>query len=234
MKLKRFFASCLLTIATCAMAWATVVVVDGTHVRLRTSATTATNENILNDESGKPVYPAKGAVLPYVSTQGNFYKVKYNEQTVFISRDFAHLSETATAKKTATTKSKAATTAMDKKLIGKHMLSLQWISWDYFGSVNITKEDDNYYRCVGEQLDRSNVGDYVKLDGYISAVDDLNLVFNGTIKMKIYHLNGGEEYVRDGTFNFKSTQGRKYWRMQEMEGPDGELDYVDIYMLRKK
>lgn len=233
MTLKRIISSCLLAIATVAMSWATNVIVDGTNVRFRLGP--STNHAILHDGQGKVVYAKKGEAIPYLKTQGNFYLVKYMGEEVFISRDFTHLSEggSTTATK-ATAKGKPATTAMDKKLIGKHMLSLQWISWDYFGSVNITKEGDNYYRCVGEQLDRTNVGDYVKLDGYISAVDELNLVFNGTIKMKIYHLNGGEEYVRDGRFNFKSTQGRKYWRMQEMDGPDGEVDYVDIYMLRKK
>lgn len=233
MNLKRLISSCLLAIATVAMAWATNVIVDGTNVRFRLGP--STNNAILHDGQGKVVYAKKGEAIPYLGTYGNFYMVKYMGEEVYISRDFTHLSEAGSTTATkATAKSKPATTAMDKKLVGKHMLSLQWISWDYFGSVNVTKEADNYYRCVGEQLDRTNVGDYVKLDGYLSAVDDLNLVFNGTIKMKIYHLNGGEEYVREGRFNFKSTQGRKYWRMQEMEGPDGELDYVDIYMLRKK
>ncbi len=230
MKLKRILASLVLAVATCAMAWATSVVVDGTHVRLRLGP--STNHSILTDGSGNPVYPAKGAILTYIATDGNFYKVNYKGTDCYISRDFAHLSDNAEP----STKKKmglGVTTAMDKKLVGKHMLSLQWISWDYFGSVNITKDGDNRYLCQGEQLDRAHKGDYLKIDGYLSAVDELNLVFEGTIRMKIYHLNGGEEYVRQGTFNFKSTQGRKYWRMQEMDGPDGEVDYVDIYMKRK-
>lgn len=225
--MKRLFASCIIAIAAC-MAWATNVIVDGTHVRLRTSPA-ITENNIVTDTQGKPVYPDKGASLTYIATKGNFYKVMFNGQEVYISRDYCHLSDT----KAATTKAASGKlTAMDRKLVGKHLLSLQWISWDYFGSCNITKEGENNYRCVGEQLDRNNKGDYVKIDGFITATDELNLVFTGTIKMKIYHINGGEEYVREGTFNFKSTQGRKYWRMQEMDGPDGEVDYIDIYMKR--
>lgn len=228
MKLKRLFASLVIAVATCAMAWSTNVIVDGTHVRLRLGP--STNHSILTDGSGQPVYPAKGAVLTYIATDGNFYKVKYNGTVAYISRDYAHLSDAAApAKKTST----GALTATDKKMVGKHMLSLQWISWDYFGSVDVTKEGENRYRCVGQQLDRDHEGDYVKIDGYLSVVDNVTLEFEGTIKMKIYHLNGGEEYVRDGKYIFLSTQGRKYWRMQDMTGPDGELDYVDIYMKRK-
>ncbi len=228
MKLKRLLAAIVMVVAVCAMAWATNVIVDGTHVRLRLGP--STSHQILSDSQGKPIYPDKGAVLDYVATDGNFYKVIYNGMVCYISRDFSHLSETGSA--TTSKSTMKSTTAMDKKLVGKHMLSLQWISWDYFGSVNITKEGNNYYRCVGEQQSREHKGDYVKLDGYITAVDDLNLEFTGTIKTKVYHLNGGEEFLREGTYHFKSTQGRKYWRMQEMDGPDGVVDYVDIYMKR--
>lgn len=227
MKLKRTLASLVLAAASCAMAWSTNVIVDGTHVRLRMAP--STEGKIVEDAPNKPHYVNKGDVLPYLGTSGNFYKVKFDGKVVYVSRDYSHLSDAATPAPAAK-KATGALTAMDKKLVGKHPLSLQWISWDYFGSVNITKESDNYYHCVGQQLDRDHAGDYVKIDGYISAVDDKNLIFNGTIAIKIYHINGGQEYVRDGEFNFKSTQGRKYWRMQEMEGPDGETDYVDIYM----
>lgn len=119
--------------------------------------------------------------------------------------------------------------SLERKIVGKHPLSLQWISWDYFGTVEISKVDANNYRCVGQQLSKEHPGDYLKLDGYISIVSELHLKFTGTIKTKIYHLNNGQEYVRQGTFDFKSTAGRKYWREQEMKGPDA-CDYVDIYM----
>ena len=123
-------------------------------------------------------------------------------------------------------------TPLEQKVVGNHMLSLQWISWDYFGNAKITKEADGRLKCVGEQLSKEHPGDYLKLDGYITIVSALHLQFTGTIKTKVYHLNGGEEYVREGTFDFKSTQGRKYWREQEMKGPDGVTDYVDIYFKR--
>ena len=117
----------------------------------------------------------------------------------------------------------------EQKVLGKHMLSLQWISWDYFGSCNITKDDNGVLHCKGEQLSRENDDD-LKINGTIEIVDANNLKFTGTIAMKIYHINGGKECLREGTFDFKATNGRKYWRMQQMDNPcDMACDYVDIY-----
>ena len=42
--------------------------------------------------------------------------------------------------------------ALERKVVGKHMLSIQWISWKYFGSVTIKKEADGTLSCKGEQL----------------------------------------------------------------------------------
>ena len=129
-------------------------------------------------------------------------------------------------KKTTTTQR---TLTPEQKVLGKHMLSLQWISWDYFGTCNITKDDKGVLHCKGEQLSREN-DDYLKINGTIEIVDANNLKFTGTIAMKIYHINGGKECLREGTFDFKATNGRKYWRMQQMDNPcDMACDYVDIY-----
>jgi len=127
-------------------------------------------------------------------------------------------------------------TKLERKVVGKHMLSLQWISWSYFGTATITKEDDGTLRCTGEQLSRgddSHIGDYLKIDGTVRIVSALELEFTGTIRTKIWHINNGDEVVREGTFTFLSTNGRKYWRLQQMENPaDGCTDYVDIYFKR--
>ena len=145
---------------------------------------------------------------------------------------------TQTYKRKATKKknTQAGLTPLERKVVGKHMLSLQWISWDYFGTAEITKGTDGVYYCKGEQLSRgddSHIGDYLKIDGTIRIISELELEFTGTIRTKIYHINNGDEVVREGTFTFLSTQGRKYWRMQDMINPaDGCTDYVDIYFKR--
>jgi hypothetical protein len=35
--------------------------------------------------------------------------------------------------------------------------------------------------------------------------------------------------VRDGSYEFRITGRRRYWRLQQMEQCDGLTDYVDIY-----
>ena len=144
-----------------------------------------------------------------------------------------------TTRKTVQTEKYAALLDLERKVVGKHMLSLQWISWKYFGSVTIKKEANGTLTCKGEQLARNckdaddeckTNGDYIKLDGLIDIVDAKNLVFIGEIREKIYHMNNGQEVLRQGTFHFEATGNRKYWRMQEMQNPVDEcVDYIDIY-----
>jgi len=222
MKLKRLFITLAIMIACSGSVWAEYVIVDGTNVRLRYQP--STDAPIYCDDNGKSVYPAKGEAMPYLGTEGDFYKVSYSGGEYYISRDYSHMTNDLPMP------SKALVKKLEKQVIGKHLLSLQWISLEYFGEVNITKLGDNQYYCKGEQLSIEHPGNYLKLDGYIRIISAVHLLFTGTIKTKVYHLNGGEEYVRNGTFDFKSTKGRKYWREMEMKGPDGVTDYVDIYM----
>lgn len=59
-----------------------------------------------------------------------------------------------TTRKKAKTENLSGLTALERKVVGKHMLSLQWISWESFGSVEIKKEADGTFSCRGEQLAR--------------------------------------------------------------------------------
>ena len=150
--------------------------------------------------------------------------------------------EAKTKKKTTMkhrTEQDARRVSAERKVVGKHMLSLQWISWNYFGSVEIKKEADGTLSCKGEQLARNckdaeqgniNNGDYVKLDGTIEIVDAKHLIFTGVIRTKIYHINNGQEVVREGSYNFEAKDNRRYWRMYPVENPVDECaDYIDIY-----
>lgn len=146
-----------------------------------------------------------------------------------------------TTKKVAVQKSTTTSTPVDydKLLVGNHMLSLQWISWEKFGKATITKTDTpNVYSifgmqdgaiCSDEEDGRKNA-DYLMIEGTITPKSKTRLVFEGKIIQKVHHINGGMPCVREGTFIFLSTQGRRYWRMQEMKNPCDECtDYVDIY-----
>lgn len=121
-----------------------------------------------------------------------------------------------------------------KKLVGKHKLSLQWISWDYFGAATITNKKcsssaERCYRLTGAQKGRGN-SDFLKINGTILSIDSKQFKFKGTIETQVSHINGGKPCVRSGEFTFKITGTRKYWRMAEMDNPcDPVADYVDLY-----
>ena len=64
------------------------VVVNGVNVRLRSSPA-LNNNNIYKDSSGKNLHPEKGETLRCVDEYGDFYKVIFQGQEVWISKQFA-------------------------------------------------------------------------------------------------------------------------------------------------
>jgi len=114
-------------------------------------------------------------------------------------------------------------------LLGRHKLSLQWISWDYFGSATVV-DKKGVLHLTGRQSGRGSA-DFVSVDGTITSVDEKEFTFKGQIVTQISHINGGKPCTRDGEFTFKITGKRKYWRMQQIDNPcDEAADYVDIYL----
>ncbi len=115
-------------------------------------------------------------------------------------------------------------------LLGRHLMSLQWISWDYFGRATVTNKA-GVYHLKGEQKGRGKTAsDFVRVDGVITEIDPKQFTFDGTVVMQISHINGGQPCERKGILNFAITGKRKYWRMQQMDNPcDRATDYVDIY-----
>jgi hypothetical protein len=118
-----------------------------------------------------------------------------------------------------------------RKLLGRHFLSLQWISTDYLGRAYVKRRKGVYY-LTGSQNGRGNT-DSLKIDGVITEISRYNFKFNGKITTEISHIAGGRECVREGEMTFAITKRRKYWRLQEMKNPcDTATDYVDIYFRR--
>lgn len=116
-----------------------------------------------------------------------------------------------------------------KMLLGRHRLSLQWVSWDYFGTANVTNVK-GVYRIKGEQRGRGKSSDYVRIDGVITSISPKEFKFDGKVEMRVSHINSGQPCVREGELTFAITKNRRYWRMQEMDNPcDTATDYVDIY-----
>ncbi|MBC7797179.1 MAG: hypothetical protein H7Z37_09935, partial [Pyrinomonadaceae bacterium] len=71
--------------------------------------------------------------------------------------------------------------AAKAKLLGSHRLSLQWVSWDYFGS-SIVREKNGILYIKGTQRGRGqNKSDYVTIDGVITEVSAKEFIFDGKI-----------------------------------------------------
>ena len=116
-----------------------------------------------------------------------------------------------------------------KNILGKHMCSLQWISWKDFGTVTISQDSDKTIHVKGGQKSKTN-SDYLDIDGTLTVVNPLHLKFEGEIITCVDYINNGKPVKRKGTYNFTVAGQRRYWRMQEMTNPDdGCCDYVDIY-----
>ncbi|MBC7900203.1 MAG: hypothetical protein H7070_09140 [Saprospiraceae bacterium] len=118
--------------------------------------------------------------------------------------------------------------AAAKMLVGRHKLSLQWISWDYFGTATVTNRG-GVYSIKGRQKGRANT-DFVSIDGLITRIDAKEFTFEGKIVSQVSHINSGNPCERKGSFTFRITGKRKYWRLQQIDNPcDPVADYVDIY-----
>ena len=138
--------------------------------------------------------------------------------------------KTDTDAKAATT-IKLSTSPKDKALrVGKHDFTLQWISWNEPGSVNIQIAENGWYSIKGGQKSSKNA-DYISIDGLIKQVSESELLFQGEIKSVIESNNRGEHCIKTGKQLFKTTKNRKYWRLQDMINCEGGMltDYVDIY-----
>lgn len=116
-------------------------------------------------------------------------------------------------------------TEFESKLVGTHKLGLQWMDGK-LGTVKIEKIGDGLYSCKGN-ANRNEV-EYLTVDGTLQVVKEDHLLFNGTISICIHHIYKGRPYHRTGKMDFVRTNGRKFWRLQQMENEEC-IDYVDIY-----
>jgi hypothetical protein len=122
---------------------------------------------------------------------------------------------------------------MKTKLLGKHRVSLQWVSWDYFGQATVI-DDQGLLRLTGKQQSRKG-DDYLTIEGIINSVDTRSFLFEGKIISKVSHINNGQPCLREGKFTFQITNNRPYWRLKEMENPcEQVVDYIDIYFRKEE
>ncbi len=113
-------------------------------------------------------------------------------------------------------------------LLGRHRFSLQWISWDHFGSASVVDKSGTLF-IKGEQRGRKT-DEYVTIDGRITEVSAKEFKFTGKIVTKVNINNNGEPCVREGDMTFHITRNRRYWRLKEMDNPcEAIVDYVNIF-----
>jgi hypothetical protein len=113
-----------------------------------------------------------------------------------------------------------------EKLRGPDGITLQWIGWDQRGDVQVEQRGKSLYLKGVQQQDGGK--GRLELDGHILAVFTKSFIFKGRIAITDTP-DEGRSCIRDGVYEFKITQKRKYWRLQQMEVCDGLTDYVDIY-----
>ncbi len=108
-------------------------------------------------------------------------------------------------------------------------ITLQWISFESpaRGHVVVRETQPGLYTLSGSQASQTGRG-LVMVHGNIVSVDRDRFTFQGRIA-----INGTPDpdrrCIREGTYEFRVTQNRRYWRLQQMVECDGLTDYVDIY-----
>ena len=115
-----------------------------------------------------------------------------------------------------------------RRLLHNSGITLQWIGFETpaRGHVRVF-ELNGQYRLTGSQAARRG-GGRVTVDGVVLAIDARSFTFRGRIVITDTP-DPGRNCVRDGTYEFRATGTRRYWRLQQMEACDGLTDYVDIY-----
>ena len=105
-------------------------------------------------------------------------------------------------------------------------ITLQWISFESptRGHVTVT-ERGGLVHLRGSQAGNGGV---LTLEGDVLSIDAASFTFRGRISI-VDTPDRGRNCLRDGAYEFRVTQRRRYWRLQQMEVCDGLTDYVDIY-----
>jgi hypothetical protein len=107
-------------------------------------------------------------------------------------------------------------------------ITLQWISFESPARGHVVaRMNGGLLHLAGAQRARNGPGQ-VTLDGDVLRIDARSFTFRGRIVITDAP-DRDRNCVRDGTYEFRVTGQRRYWRLQEMTVCDGLTDYVDIY-----
>ena len=126
----------------------------------------------------------------------------------------------------------ASTVVADRAALNRLMhnsgITLQWIGFETPGRGHVVARlRDGLLHLSGSQTARSG-GGRVTLEGDVLRIEARSFTFRGRIVITDTP-DVGRNCVRDGTYEFRATGTRRYWRLQDIEACDGLADYVDIY-----
>lgn len=116
-----------------------------------------------------------------------------------------------------------------RRLQSNSGMTLQWIGFETNQRGHVRVRTHNGVVTLTGSHRLPGTPEAVTMEGYVASIDARSFKFVGRI---VIHDTPdiGRECVRDGTWTFKITGKRRYWRLQEMEMCDGLTDYVDIYL----
>ena len=107
-------------------------------------------------------------------------------------------------------------------------ITLQWISFEQPGRGHVAVTERNgLVHLRGSQTQDRGAG-RVDLDGDVLSIGARSFTFRGRISIE-NSPDPDRECLREGTYEFRATGTRRYWRLQNIEACDGLADYVDIY-----
>ena len=120
-----------------------------------------------------------------------------------------------------------------ERLLGEHVFNLQWIDHPP-GVAKVADRGGGELYLSAEQRDEKK-GDYAVIKGRVLRITAKTFVIEGEVVTRVDHMAKGKACARSGTWTFRITGSRPYWRLKEMLNPcEGEntVDYLDVYFAR--
>lgn len=106
-------------------------------------------------------------------------------------------------------------------------MTLQWITWDRRGDVEVTVDANGVWHLSGSQSAQDGPG-RVTVDGAVTEIGADYFLLDGRVAITDTP-DAGRRCAADKVWRFGVTLGRQYWRLREFEWCDDLTDYVDIY-----
>lgn len=125
--------------------------------------------------------------------------------------------------------------ATKEQLVGEHVFNLQWIDTPP-GTARVEDRGGGDLYLSAEQREEKK-GNYAVIKGKVVKISKQSFTVEGEIVTRVDYLNSGKPCARSGTWTFRVTGKRPYWRLKEMQNVcegDNTVDYLDIYVAQRR